>query len=88
MPQARTTVCPWAIPGDVFGHALTVYRQQASNLGPGVGGALPHITPPHASANVSYWGENNSLLRVKSPVKAAPVRFRQPIRHSNHQEAK
>ena len=42
----------WANPGDVFGHALTVNRQQASNLGPGVADiqvahyhTSRHITP-------------------------------------------
>lgn len=44
---------PLANSRDVFGNALTVYRQQASNSGRGVAGmlvehTLPHVMPRYA----------------------------------------
>ena len=40
-----------AIPGDVFGHVLTVYRQQVSNSGPGVADIL--VTHDHTSRHAT-----------------------------------
>ena len=56
-----------AIPGEVFGHALTVYRQQASDLGPVV--ADIQVVHYHTSRHVT------PLITVFSSITDARENF-------------
>ena len=52
------------IPDDVFGHVLTVYRQQESNLGPGV-----------ADIQVAHYHTSHHNMHLVSSIVSIVVYF-------------